>query len=467
MADVTLQRELWVAIANGDLARVQEVAEKGADVNASALSSAGETPLIRAVTAGNMDLVRLLISLGVDINLPCQGPKSWTPLMFAHDNPDMIRELVVAGADVNARTTAGWIKAASGRLIQRPGGETALHLAAAEGNATAVRALLKAGAEVEAPADDGRTPLDYAIRLGVVTEAAEALVEAGAQLTPQRLEIMHSSAHNPESDLIMFPSTAEGGNGLPGRQAVGGTQHEKQPSPPPAERAGAAPVEFRCPNCHSLIYSRKPKICGQCGMLLPAELLLNDVQAQAVTDERRWARALAAKFDGQRSATAPASVHTAIEDGLAQTISPEDLLRRVSCAEEFGHRDRPTFWLYLVGYGFSFFVLTYIPFQLGVMPPAGLLLIGGMFAFLCLRAWYYASPVCPNCHQNIRLCTPVFCHVCGQSLKYKRCQGCGVDHAWTGFLRPYSGTGNFRWITYCPGCGGQLDSKVVRWRSAD
>ncbi|MEI9866065.1 MAG: hypothetical protein WDN00_16230 [Limisphaerales bacterium] len=35
-------------------------------------------------------------------------------------------------------------------------------------------------------------------------------------------------------------------------------------------------MEFRCPNCQSLIYSRKNKICGLCEKLLPKELLFSD-----------------------------------------------------------------------------------------------------------------------------------------------------------------------------------------------
>ena len=37
-------------------------------------------------------------------------------------------------------------------------------------------------------------------------------------------------------------------------------------------------MEFRCPNCHSLIYSRKNKICGVCERPLPEELILNGDQ---------------------------------------------------------------------------------------------------------------------------------------------------------------------------------------------
>ena len=52
-------------------------------------------------------------------------------------------------------------------------------------------------------------------------------------------------------------------------------------------------MEFRCPNCDSLIYSRKNKLCGKCGCILPPQLLFNEAQAKAVKKQmdetnKRW-----------------------------------------------------------------------------------------------------------------------------------------------------------------------------------
>lgn len=150
---------------------------------------------------------------------------------------------------------------------------------------------------------------------------------------------------------------------------------------------------------------------------------------------------------------------------MAQTISPEALLRRVSCAEEFRHRDRPDFWLYAVGYGLMLFLVSFVSFNLGALPPAAFLVMVGFFVLLGVRAWFRASPMCPNCRQNIRVCAASFCHLCGQPLLHQRCEGCGVDYSWTRIFRPYAKPGDFGWITYCPGCGVCLDSKVSRWRA--
>ena len=471
MSDPALQREFWGALAGGDSARVRALVAGGADVNLPIGNPGGETPLIRTITTGDLSLVRMLLELGADVNLPWKGPRSWTALMFAHDDPAMLRELIAAGADVNARTTAHSIRSPSGGLVMIPGGETALHLAASAGNAEAVKVLLESRAEVEALAENGRAPLDYALRLGSATEAATVLVEAGAQLTPQRLEAMHAAAHSPDSDLLAFPFFTGASPSPPADQA--------DPPRPEAEKArsdatqrepqGSAPKEFRCPNCHALIYSRKPMICGHCGARLPSELLLNDQEAEARKEERRWARELAEKFGAPASSpgtlSGPGRGQPLAGKSLPETFSAQALLRRVSCAEEFRRRDRPAFWLYVVGYGFLLFTMAFLSINLGALPPATLLVMLGFCALLCFREWHRASPICPNCRQNIRFCAAAFCHVCGKPLANGRCEGCGVSNSWRALFRPYAKTGSFGWVAYCPGCGVCLDSKVSRWRA--
>jgi hypothetical protein len=213
-----------------------------------------------------------------------------------------------------------------------------------------------------------------------------------------------------------------------------------------------------------------PKLCGQCGALLPPELLLTEQQSEVRQEGRRWARELADKF-GPRDAssdkpTLPSASQLPVGRGFAETCSPQGLLRRDSCAEEFRHRKRPTFWLYVVGYGFLsvLLVAVFTAANPRLLPPTLLLLMLGVLAFDCYWAWQRASPVCPNCKQNIRYCTSVFCHRCGQRLSHKRCTDCGVDNSWTSFFRPYRTGGGFGWITFCPSCGVRLDSKVLRWR---
>jgi hypothetical protein len=462
MSEPALQQEFWAAVGTGNSARARELASAGADVNLPIGNPGGETPLIRAIAAGDLVMVKLLLEKGADVNLPWKGPRSWTPLMFAHDNPEMLQELIVAGADLNARTTADWISLPSGRLVSRPGGQTTLHLAALEGNAEAVRTLLRAGAEVELKAEDGLAALDYAVKLGAVTESAEALVEAGAPLTPERLEAMHASAHSTESDLFVSPCLPDGKG-----QALAGVEHSlnKESGQPKATKP---PTEFRCPQCHALIYSRKPKICGQCGALLPFELLLNDLQIQALSDERHWARELADKFSNQPSSTTqpqlPLPSRTISQDLDVETLSQQALLPPVSCSEEYKHRPRPAFWLYAIGYAILFFAIAFLPLKWDLLPPEVLLILTVAFIWLCFWSWHGASPLCPNCKQNIRICIPAHCHVCGKLLKNRRCEDCKVNGSSTSYFSAQFKPGNFQWITYCPGCGVRVDAKVGRWR---
>ena len=73
-----------------------------------------------------------------------------TPLHAAavmNSNPSVTRALIEAGADVDAR---------------KEGGVTPLHAAAAYNSSLSViRALIEAGADPAARDDDGRTPFDY------------------------------------------------------------------------------------------------------------------------------------------------------------------------------------------------------------------------------------------------------------------------------------------------------------------
>jgi predicted nucleic acid-binding Zn ribbon protein len=45
-------------------------------------------------------------------------------------------------------------------------------------------------------------------------------------------------------------------------------------------------MEFKCPHCQSIIYSRRHKVCGTCGVALPKDLLLTPAQIQKLDKER-------------------------------------------------------------------------------------------------------------------------------------------------------------------------------------
>ena len=120
--------------------------------------------------SATLEKVRSCLAAGADVN--AQGDNGWTPLHLAAwftDNPAIIRALVAAGAEVNARLAEF--------------GDTPLHLAARFTNDPAViEALLDAGAEVNARDDDGWTPLHLATSGDVDLAIVTALLDAGAEV---------------------------------------------------------------------------------------------------------------------------------------------------------------------------------------------------------------------------------------------------------------------------------------------
>ncbi len=108
----------------------------------------GFTPLHLAVFFGNLDIARLLVESGANVNAEAKNPMHVRPLHSAvaghGDLRQIVQLLLEHGADVNARQEKGF---------------TSLHGAAQRGDADAAQLLLGYGAEVNAKLDDGRTPL--------------------------------------------------------------------------------------------------------------------------------------------------------------------------------------------------------------------------------------------------------------------------------------------------------------------
>lgn len=139
--------EILQAVAAGDINQTQALLRSGADCETR--DEAGATPLILAAGAGNLALVKALIEAGADVNAKDQ--LGWTALMKScfndevdHGFPEVAQTLVDAGADIEAQIVYG----------TRP-----LMLAAGRGEAGVVDVLLKAGADVLATNEGGRTAL--------------------------------------------------------------------------------------------------------------------------------------------------------------------------------------------------------------------------------------------------------------------------------------------------------------------
>lgn len=117
-----------------------------------------------AACYGTIDEVKRLLESGVYVDE--RTPTGQTALHQATDNYKLTKLLIAAGADVNAADKKG---------------VTALHFAAAKGNAEIAKVLIAAGANVNAVQDGGVTALHRAANKGN-TEVVKILIAEGANV---------------------------------------------------------------------------------------------------------------------------------------------------------------------------------------------------------------------------------------------------------------------------------------------
>ena len=151
---------------------VARLLDAGADPNAAL--TMGETPLMTAARAGNLEAVARLLDHGADINLAEQD-RQQTALMWAvaQRHPAIVRLLIDRGADIHARTavwdqlenTAGNTNP-SGNFRMSHGGSTPLLFAARQGDVETAQALVEAGADVNDTAAAGTSALVVAAHSG-------------------------------------------------------------------------------------------------------------------------------------------------------------------------------------------------------------------------------------------------------------------------------------------------------------
>jgi ankyrin repeat protein len=174
---------LSVAAVNGNAEIVQALLDAGA--LAEAVVSRGQTVLMTAARTGNPDVVAKLLDKGADVHAR-EDQQGETALMWAasENHAAVVRVLVARGADVNARSKALAFPrdrfGLEGVLTILPKGSwTPLMYAARDGAPDAAKALIEAGAEINATDPDGTTPLVRAI-WNSHYDTARVLIEAGA-----------------------------------------------------------------------------------------------------------------------------------------------------------------------------------------------------------------------------------------------------------------------------------------------
>lgn len=126
----------------------------------------GATALWAASLGGHLEVVKLLIDNGADVN---HGTKTRsTPLRSAafHNRVHVISYLIEKGADLNATNVAG---------------QSPLMIAALRNNKSAVKLLASCGADINLGSGHGLTPM-HAVCVKGYTELARLLISYGAEL---------------------------------------------------------------------------------------------------------------------------------------------------------------------------------------------------------------------------------------------------------------------------------------------
>ena len=150
-----------------DAAAVKQLLKQGADVNAA--QGDGMTALHWAAMHNDAELARMLVYAGARNDAATRNG-TYTPLHLAARNgaAAVVKALLDAGANANLATTSG--------------GATPLHLAAAQGNTETIAALLDHGAQVNAKEGAwGQTPLMWAAAYNRLA-ALELLLARGADV---------------------------------------------------------------------------------------------------------------------------------------------------------------------------------------------------------------------------------------------------------------------------------------------
>jgi ankyrin repeat protein len=331
-----------------------------------------------AIEMRDVDRVRELIDAGADVNARGHDPEGETPLMLAvaTGDPAVVQLLIDAGANVNcAGTLSGWTPLMLAR--ERPGIMRQLIAAGADVNARAsaremispvsgnkIRRGGETALHLAAAANNGQ-----AVRMLILAGAdIEARAENGLAPLDYALKLgspTEASVILVEAGALLTPQREEfmlsGAHNpesdlwefpwsIEPDSPLGKTRLEATPSKPPPQIPYG---EARCPKCGALLFSHRSRMCGHCDAILPPELVVTDLTA------------------------APAITNTNL-----RRYSPAELARQIAAEDQRSHRGPPLV-VYLVPAAFVFlFLFRLLGFTFNA---AILLLIPTLLA--CYVAW--------------------------------------------------------------------------------
>ncbi len=161
-----VELNIFEAAATGQTERARALLKQDAAL-ANTFGADGFAPLSLAVFFGHRETVEALLAGGAEVNVASRETMKVTPLhsAAAARQLEIARLLLAHGANVNAR--------------QADSGFTPLHEAAANGDLELAKLLLEKGADINAKMTDGKTPLAFAVSRGQ-SELAALLRERGA-----------------------------------------------------------------------------------------------------------------------------------------------------------------------------------------------------------------------------------------------------------------------------------------------
>jgi ankyrin repeat protein len=164
------------------------------EIEVNSLDREGMTPLGYAVAQGHIEVVKFLLSKGVDVNQ--SDPWYRTPLFYAIENGDlpMVELLHAKGAKVEA------VQANRSYMERTP-----LHVAVNQGNIEVLKFVLKKTWNVNRRDEYGWTPLHYAAKnveatkLLLATNRADINAKDNVGYTP-----LHRAAEGGNAEVVNF-----------------------------------------------------------------------------------------------------------------------------------------------------------------------------------------------------------------------------------------------------------------------
>jgi ankyrin repeat protein len=178
-----VDRELITAAGESNLPEIERLLSVGADINAE--DCYGWTPLHMACYNGHVQVFQALREHGADIEAKSNG--DWTPLHYACSFGHLAVVIdLLSPNDSNGATSRGADIEAKNKH-----GDTPLHKASGVGLLPVVKVLVSGGANILACDNQGRLPIDVAMRRGK-SEVAKYLFQ----------ELYATTRHLPLHELL-------------------------------------------------------------------------------------------------------------------------------------------------------------------------------------------------------------------------------------------------------------------------